>query len=274
MKEYCGEEGISEVVGIMLLVGLTVLGVALVGIVFLSDSWPDEIPHALIVAGNESGSLALVHEGGDPLREGDYQIYVDIGNGLVKSTDHFRGHESGQLWSIGGTLVYAGPGTPKRVVVTAGSGGSETILAEPDFVGGKTAGFSPDPVEPGVTTGSGGGGDASPIHIVSPAEGAPLVFPGTGEHLYAVMRANVTLEDVTRVDFILFPFDESHPSGKETLMRNVPKYPDGDYVWDSVPLNLGLKALDDGDQVVMIAVAYKGTEIIGYKGQVTTVGRT
>jgi hypothetical protein len=39
------------------------------------------------------------------------------------------------VWSIGGALVYNGAETPERVVVTAISGGSETILAEPEFVG-------------------------------------------------------------------------------------------------------------------------------------------
>jgi len=147
MREPCSEEGVSEVVAITLLLGLTVIGVALVGIVFLSDSQPDEVPHAAIVAGEENNRLALVHGGGDALRAGNYRIYVDTGEGLVDRTDEFTGQEDG-VWSIGGTLVYDGPGTPERVVVTAGLGGSETILAEPDFVGEGETGFSPDPVEP------------------------------------------------------------------------------------------------------------------------------
>ena len=147
MSNYTGEDGISEVVSVMLLIGLTVLGVALVGIVFLSDSRPDEIPRTTIVAGSGSGSFALVHEGGDPLRAGEYRIYVDTGDGLIDRTDEFTGLEGGERWPVGGTLVYSGPGTPERVVVTAGLGGSETILAEPLFVEEGT-GFSPDPVEP------------------------------------------------------------------------------------------------------------------------------
>jgi len=153
MSKYTDEEGVSEVVSAMLLIGLTVLGVALVGIVFLSDTQPDEIPRATIVAGSGSGSFALVHEGGDPLRAGGYRIYVDTGSGLIDRTGEFTGLEGDDPWSVGGTLVYDGPGTPERVVVTAGLGGSETILAEPDF-SGETAGFSPDPVEPEPGPGS------------------------------------------------------------------------------------------------------------------------
>jgi hypothetical protein len=90
MRQHCGEEGVSEIIGVMLLIGVTVLAVAVVAAVFLSGPQPDEIPHATIVAGNESGSLALVHEGGDPLRKGEYRIYVDTGSGLVDGTGDFQ----------------------------------------------------------------------------------------------------------------------------------------------------------------------------------------
>ncbi|MDD4256192.1 MAG: type IV pilin N-terminal domain-containing protein, partial [Methanofollis sp.] len=146
MRQHRGEEGVSEVVGTILLVGLTVLAVAVVAVVFLSGPQPDEIPHATIVAGNKSGSLVLTHEGGDPLRAGEYRIYVDTGSGLVERTGDFSKPEGG-IWSIGKSINYTGTETPRRVVVTVISGGSETILSEPAFVrGGST--FSPDPVEP------------------------------------------------------------------------------------------------------------------------------
>jgi len=151
MKQHRGEEGVSEVVGVMLLVGLTVLGVAIVAAIFLSSPQPDEIPHAAIAAGNTSGKLILAHEGGDPLRAGEYQIYIDTGSGLVERTGDFSEPEGG-IWSIGESINYTGTETPRRVVVTVISGGSETILSEPAFVGGG-AKFSPDPVEPGDTNG-------------------------------------------------------------------------------------------------------------------------
>jgi hypothetical protein len=148
MRQHPGEEGVSEVVGVMLLVGVTVLGVAIVAAIFLSSPQPDEIPHAAIAAGNMSGKLILAHEGGDPLRAGEYRIYIDTGDGLEDKTDDFSKPEGG-IWSIGESINYTGTETlkMKRVVVTVISGGSETILSEPAFVrGGAT--FSPDPVEP------------------------------------------------------------------------------------------------------------------------------
>ena len=146
MGQHLSEEGASEVVGVILLLGLTVLAVAIVAVSFLSAPQPDEMPHAAIAAGNTSGRLTLAHEGGDPLRAGEYLIYVDTGNGLVEKTADFSEPENG-IWSIGESIDYTGTGAPRRGVVTVISGGSETILSEPAFVRGG-AKFSPDPVEP------------------------------------------------------------------------------------------------------------------------------
>jgi hypothetical protein len=130
-------------VGVILMVGLTVLGVAVVAAILLSGPQPDTIPHATIVAGiNSSGKLILAHEGGDPLRVGEYRIYVGTESGLVDRTIDFTGLEGG-VWSIGRTLVYNGPGVPERAIVTAVSGGGEVILAEPAFVGGRVT-LAPD----------------------------------------------------------------------------------------------------------------------------------
>jgi len=145
MEEHHLEEGVSEVVGAMLLIGVTVIGVALVGITFLSGSQPEEIPHTTIVAGNSTkGNLTLANYGGDPLRVGEYRIYVDYGDGLADRTDEFNEpDDSDGFWSMGEVLVFNRQGTPQRVVVTAISGGGEIIVAEPIFSGG-TVQFSPD----------------------------------------------------------------------------------------------------------------------------------
>jgi FlaG/FlaF family flagellin (archaellin) len=155
MRQQISEEGVSEVVGVMLLIGLTVLAMAIVAAIFLSSPQPDEIPHAAIAAGNMSGKLILAHEGGDPLRAGEYRIYINTGSGLVERTGDFSEPEGG-IWSIGESINYTGTETLRRVVVTVISGGSETILSEPAFVRGGSK-FSPDPVEP-----DGGDGDDEP----------------------------------------------------------------------------------------------------------------
>jgi len=276
MRQDRGEEGVSEVIGVVLLVGVTVLAVAVVAALFLSGPQPDEIPHATIVAGNKSGNLTLAHEGGDPLRKGEYRIYVENESGFVDGTGSFSKPEGG-VWSIGGALVYNGTGKLKRVVVTAISGGSETILAEPEFVGEREgAGFSPDPVDPGMTPGGTGtpgpesGGDVSPIQITTPETSQELVFSGRGHggNKSATMTAQTTLENVTRIDFIIYRFDGPYTNDKETIMRSVEINSSDYYVWDDIPV---LPGLSNGNEVAMIAIAYNRTEIIGCKWQVTTV---
>ncbi len=147
MGRHPGEEGVSEVIAAILLIGVTVLLVAIVAAIFLSGPQPDEIPHASIVARNESGNFALAHEGGDPLRVGEYRVYIDSGSGLVDETGEFTPPDSG-VWQVGESIRYTGTWTSsERVVVTVASGGVETILTEVGFGGGRV--FDPDPVEPG-----------------------------------------------------------------------------------------------------------------------------
>lgn len=69
-------------VGVILLVGLTVLAVAVAGVVLLSSSQPNEIPHATIVAGSKSGSFALVHEGATRSGRGSTVSISTAGAGL------------------------------------------------------------------------------------------------------------------------------------------------------------------------------------------------
>jgi hypothetical protein len=154
------------------------------------------------------------------------------------------------------------------VIVTAISGGGETILAEPKFRGGAGK-FSPDPVEPGVTPGPETGGNDSPIQITTPGASEELVFAGQGQgNKRATMAAQTTLEDVTRVDFIVYRLDGPYNNEKESMMRNVQVNTSDYYVWNDIP---ALSGLSNGEKVAMIAIAYNGTEMIGCNGRVTTV---
>jgi hypothetical protein len=260
MRQHPGEEGVSEVVGVMLLIGVTVLAVAIVAAVFLSGPQPGEIPHATIVAGNKSGSLVLAHEGGDPLREGEYRIYVDTGSGLMDGTRNFTEPEGG-IWSIGGTLAYNGTGTPERVVVTAVSGGSETILAEPEFRGGG-AGFSPDPVEPGTVTNGGGSEEMMPVSIVAPIAGTTMKFDKNGKCDSSV-SANVTNVSVTRVDFIMY--DCTIPHAFVALQENATWVP-GNGTYES-KFEVQYGKIKDVTSVVIAAIAFNETDIVGCDAQ-------
>ena len=273
MKEHFGQEGVSEIVGVMLLLGLTIIGVALVGIVFLSDSQPDEIPHATIAAGNESGSLALVHEGGDPLREGDYRIYVDTRSGLVDRTNNFTGLEVGEPWSIGRTLVYNGTGTPARVVITVGSGGSETIFSEPEFVGGATA-FSPDPAPPGVTP------VVTPIPvptleeiIISPGIGTSLEIGHPGNDKFFDFAAVIRRNDTVRVDLIIYNYGETRSN--ENKINKINAYEMTEDETLDFYYNKTVKITGDigdvNDQVSITIIAYNATSVTTSESILATI---
>jgi hypothetical protein len=81
------------------------------------------------------------------------------------------------------------------------------------------------------------------------------------------MTAQATLDNVTRVDFIVYRFDGPYTNDKETIMRQV-ENSSNYYVWDDIPI---LPGLSNGDEVTMVAIAYNGTKMIGCKVQVTTV---
>ena len=258
----------------MLLIGVTVLAVAVVAAVFLSGPQPDEIPHATIVAGiDESGSLALVHEGGDPLRKEEYRIYVDTGSGLVDGTEGFTGPEDG-VWSIGGALVYNGTEKLKRVVVTAISGGSETILAEPEFRGGGTAGFSPDPVEPGtVSDGGGNGSEETPISIVIPGIGTTMKFV-KDNHYYSLVSAKVTDVNVTRLDFILYGYATDSSKHYDDHQKNVTWVP-GNGTYEARLGGIPPGQICDGDTVVVVAIAFNETNfVVGCDARTVKIERT
>ena len=251
MIQHHGEEGVSEVIGVILLISVTVLAVAVVMVVLLSGSQPDAIPHATIVAGNSSsGSLTLAHEGGDPLRAGDYRIYVDTGSGLEDRGGDFTGLKDG-AWSVGGRLVYNGPGTPKRVVVTAVSGGTETILAEPEFWGGAEK-FSPDPVGPVGT-----------VTPVPPPESIVTILYPEGEGgiplaAKAEIKAKITSNQTEYAHMILYNYGVLSGSGSiqggQIEARNMTRT-EIDEIFSTGEFNTNNLG-NSGDLVAVVVIAY------------------
>jgi len=258
MRQHPGEEGVSELVGAMLLIGLTVIGVALVGIVFLSSPQPDAIPRVSIAAGNMSGKLILTHEGGDPLRAGEYRIYVENESGLVDRTDAFTGLKDG-AWSVGGNLIYNGS-TPERVIVTAVSGGTETVLAEPEFRGGNGR-FSPDPVGPGVAPVSPG----TPPGPVTPPSSSVIITSPLIQNPIWNNDINYTAtvdKNATRVDLIIYDFNissENH-NNKVAVFKMENTTPETYYQKFKITSN----TVQKGNYAAITVIAYNGSKTIGY----------
>jgi len=267
MTQHSGEEGVSEVVGVVLLVGLTVLAVAIVATIFLSSSQPGEIPHAVIITGiDESGHLTLLHEGGDPLRPGEYRVYVDTNNILVDETGNFTEPEGG-VWSVGENITYKFAAKPDRVVVTTVSGGSQTIVAESAFPK-NSARFSPDPVEPGLVV---SGGES--ISITLPIEtkedlSLEVGFEGDGSYSFPV-SAKVTGDSVARVDFTMY----GYIAGSLKYVDNQRSVePDGDVTYTASLGNIPNGGITGEVFVVVVAIATDETGfVLGCDAQYRTI---
>lgn len=253
------EEGVSEVVGAVLLVGLTVLGVVIVAAVLLSGPQTAEIPHATIVAGNASGTIALVHEGGDPLREGEYRVYLDTGNGLVDETANFTTPPGG-VWSIGEAINNTGSTKPERVVVTAVTGGGETILAEPAFDGGGAAGFAPDQVDPGTVTMTPGPTATLQEIIVSPDIMTDMDWKD-----YFDFAAKIERDDIERVDLIIYNYDDD-TSGPDRKINSANAYEmtksDAYEFYYNRTIHITGSIGQPGDLISITVIAYNATDII------------
>lgn len=258
MRESLSESGVSEVVGTVLLIALVVLGVAIVAAALFSQSSVTEIPHASIVAGeNASGNFVLVHEGGDALREGEYRIYVDDGTGLEDETVNFTAPVDG-VWSIGENITYnKNPDQVKEVVVTAVTGRGETILAEPAFSIKPTTTFSPDPVDPGT-----GGGSvtptptptaSSPVNITNPASSSQEIDWNHDVNYTATVHS----ENVTRVDLVIYDFDDTKRVTVKTMTNTTS---DVYYEW----VNIVGNTVKKGDNASITVIAYNGSKTIGY----------
>jgi hypothetical protein len=285
------EKAVSEVIGVVLLISVTVLGVALVAVTYFSQPAPSEIPHVSVVAGAtaDNATFILSHEGGDALAEGSYRIYVETESGLEDQTDKFALEGDDDVWSIGENLTYKG--TPGRVVISVvDSGGGEMMIAEPAYVAGA--------VDAGGYVDEGGSGTmpaAAPP--ATPGEGPfvknkdgvslfeevnfypgknqdlnNLTFSGNGGNDVATLEANFTLQNVDRVDFLLYPLKKppGNDEKKVEINRSIVNGSDGNYTWDVK--KSALNPVNNGDKYVMILIAYNSTDhVIGVSARVVPV---
>ncbi len=120
-------EGVSEVVGALILVSIGVLAMGIVILVLVSGSLPGSVPSFSGLISNSSRTIYISHEGGDPLWRGQYRILVDG----VDRTASFVGPDP---FSLGKNLTYVAPTMPGRVVMVFNtSGGGGTILLSADL---------------------------------------------------------------------------------------------------------------------------------------------
>ncbi|MCK9580642.1 MAG: type IV pilin N-terminal domain-containing protein [Methanoregula sp.] len=121
--------GVSEIIGVILMIALVVAAVALIAVMLTSQSTPQEIPNINFMTGlNADGTeLYLYHNGGDALRRGEFAIVTDIDP--APRTDYTISDGSDE-WTIGRNLILPVTSPPKTVAVvyTSGSSGGGVVI--------------------------------------------------------------------------------------------------------------------------------------------------
>jgi len=139
------ENGVSSIVGALLLISLTVVAVALISSTMLSQTTGGEIPVLNVIAGinPETQNFTVFHKGGDDLRLGELSLMLDQGSGYVDRTDDFTLSGGGDLWSIGEYMTYhygTGPVPVGLRIVYHGESGDVLLTSAPVVYSGNVPG--------------------------------------------------------------------------------------------------------------------------------------
>jgi FlaG/FlaF family flagellin (archaellin) len=144
------DSGVSEVIGVILLISVVVAAVAIIGVFLFSQSTPQEIPAINFMTGSDnSNRLYLFHNGGDSLTKGTFSVLVD---GIVRND--YTISDGSNVWSLGTNLILSGVTSGSHSVAiiynNTGSGGvllrsgtsnvlvSATPIINPDVITGST----------------------------------------------------------------------------------------------------------------------------------------
>jgi flagellin-like protein len=117
------DRGVSEIIGAILMISVVIAAVAVISVLLLSQTPPQAIPDVNFMTGSDgSGTLYLLHNGGDSLRAGTFAVMID---GVSKPYTIANGGD----WTLGKNLVITGisSGAHQVTVVynnTAAGGGA------------------------------------------------------------------------------------------------------------------------------------------------------
>lgn len=158
MKPFKNDLGISENIGVILIVSVAVIGAAIVGISVTSEPTPDEIPNADLIVGYEkiasnNFSINLFHNGGDTLTSSDLDVWA--WNGYDQPIEIRKSTISDQF-AISDTLSYFCDEEPTRISVLYTGGSSSAMLKSLDL-GSK---IDPDKLLDSVINDNGSSGDS------------------------------------------------------------------------------------------------------------------
>ncbi len=123
------EDGVSEILGAVLLISVVVLGLSIAGVAILSTPLPQKNPAISADITRMGNTIYIRHEGGDTLHSSEARIVVD---GNDKTSSFLR---SGSAWSsfaVGDTLQYTDDQLNNRssiMFVYTGGSAEQTIIS-------------------------------------------------------------------------------------------------------------------------------------------------
>ena len=156
-RSTISENGVSEMIGTILLISIVVGAAALVSVYIFSQPTPAKIPSLQASVWNDTQTFSIRHDGGDPLSYEDTRIIVNC----VDETSNFHMSTAPTQpwtnWTNGDVLQYSTHGFPLGTVIVVYKGGSSNVALKTFFVGSDTSKCGvykdPDPVT-AVFTGS------------------------------------------------------------------------------------------------------------------------
>ncbi|MEA2034875.1 MAG: type IV pilin N-terminal domain-containing protein [Euryarchaeota archaeon] len=124
-------DAVSEIIGAVLLLGLVIVGVAIIAVFIFSQPMPEEIPSIDLVISNVSTpsqeKIFVQHNGGDALAKADFTVYAD-GTPLDNDDATISGGNLDWPLSLGETLEFNVTSAPENVRVVYTGGESAAIL--------------------------------------------------------------------------------------------------------------------------------------------------
>lgn len=127
---FSPDSAVSEILGALLLIAVISLAVSIVAVTILSSVDTSHTPALSILISNQSQTVTISHEGGDPLPAGSYRMYVND----IDRTSSFSPAPGTTVFKAGTMLTYECSSLPRTgMVVYKGPDGSEAVLVQKYF---------------------------------------------------------------------------------------------------------------------------------------------
>jgi len=107
VNQFDSQNGVSEVLGSILLISIIATAIAIIAVGILSQPPPENVPAVSMEMNTAGNTILITHVGGDPLPQSETRILID-GNELTSSFNRLDGAPWTD-WLVGDTLVYTVP---------------------------------------------------------------------------------------------------------------------------------------------------------------------